>query len=119
MCSLFDQILLGERLRQLRKKHGMTQEALAKQLEIRRVRYVYGKRKGAADASDSRAHRGALRRFDRFPARRQGRIKVQKIRRQHLLAVCGIFSCAGVRLRADRRGAVAFNGQLPKVASAR
>ena len=41
MCSLFDQILLGERLRQLRKKHGMTQEALAKQLEIRPVRYVY------------------------------------------------------------------------------
>ena len=41
MCSLVDQILLGERLRQLRKKLGMTQEALAKQLEIRGVRYVY------------------------------------------------------------------------------
>lgn len=41
MCGLFNQIILGERLRQLRKERGMTQEALAQQLQIRRVRYVY------------------------------------------------------------------------------
>lgn len=38
---MFNQVRFGERLRQLRKARGMTQEKTAEKLGIRRVRYVY------------------------------------------------------------------------------